>query len=103
MKKIKKLLSIAICFCSFASLAQSSGNSSGQVPINADPAAVPPVQNAPVPLPQGTAPTNKVMLKAQTDSMDSKRKTSPPPSQNIYRDTTRQLIHQGDTETVPRR
>jgi hypothetical protein len=101
MKKIKYLLLTGICFCSVVSFAQS--NSSNQIPINADPSTSPqPVQPVPVPPQQGTPPTNKVMLKAQTDSMDSKRRTTPP-SQNVYRDTTRQLIHQGDTETVPRR
>jgi hypothetical protein len=104
MKNTNKILLTAFCFCSFAAMSQSNNNSSGQVPINADPASTPPpVQTAPATPPRGTEPNNKVMLKAQTDSMDSKRKTTPPPSQNVYRDTTRYLVHPGDTETVPRK
>ena len=97
------LLLSGICFCSIAVMSQSS-TPPNQVPINADPASTPPpTQNAPVQPPRGTEPNNKVMLKAQTDSMDSKRKSAPAPSQNVYRDTTRYLIHPGDTDTAPKR
>ena len=107
MKNIKQLLLAGLSFCSLAVMAQTNTTSPNQVPVNAGqtiippPVQNPPVQNPPVSAPQGTAPNNKVMLKAQTDSMDAVRRT-PPPAQNIYRDTTRQLIHQGDTETTPR-
>ena len=104
MKKIKKLLLSGFCFCSIAAAAQSNNNTSRQVPVNADPAATPPpVQNPPVTPQTNAPPINKVMLRSQVDSMDSKKRTAPAPTQKAYPDSTRYLIHQGDTATNPKR
>jgi hypothetical protein len=100
MKKVNKLLVAGICWVYL--VAAQSVNNSSQIPVNADKASTPPpVQNPPV-APQQGPPINKVMLRAQTDSMDSKRRTAPAPSQKVYTDSTRYIIHQGDTETAPK-
>src|SRR5438045_6286850 len=102
MKNIVMLLLAGFYFCSLVANAQSNNYPSTPVPVNADPVSTPPPvqnQNAPVTPPRGTEPNNKVMLKAQTDSMDSKRKTAPPTVQKIYRDSTRYMVHPGDTAT----
>jgi hypothetical protein len=102
MKKIILQLLSVICLSTIAS-AQSNNNSSGQVPINADQSGTPPpVQNTPVTPQRVAPPNNKVMLRAQTDSMDSQRKTVPPSSQKVYVDSSRYIIYQGDTETAPK-
>jgi len=76
-------------------------NAQTNIPINSDPAATPPVQPPP-PTPQNVSPPiNKVMLKSELDTMDSRKRTTPKTPQTIYPDSTRQLIHKGDTETVP--
>jgi hypothetical protein len=104
MGKIKNFLLAGTCICSIHAIAQSNNNSSGTVPINADPASTPPpIQTAPV-APQPIAPpTNKVILQSQLDSMDTKKRTKPVQSQRVYADSTRYIIHPGDTETSPKR
>ena|SRR5215203_1786686 len=102
MKKVKKLMLTGFCFCCIAAFSQSNNNTSGPIPINSDPAAVPvPVQNTPS-TPKTGPPINKVILRSQVDSMDAKKRTTPPPSLQVYHDSTRYIIHQGDTETAPK-
>ena len=60
-------------------------------------------QNPPPPTPQTGAPTNKVMLKSQVDSMDSKKRTTPRSPQTVYPDTSRYRIYSDDTLTNPKR
>jgi hypothetical protein len=104
MKKIKSMLLAGILVCSINAMAQSNSNPTGTVPINADRASTPPpIQTAPVTPQPAAPPTNKVMLRSQLDSMDTKKRTTPPPTQKVYTDSTRYIVHPGDTETVPKR
>jgi len=99
-----KFLLIGICFCNIHLIAQTNTNTPNRIPVNADPSSTPPpVQSSPTTPQRGTEPNNKVMLRAVTDSMDSKKRTAPSQSQKIYQDTTRYLIHPGDTDTAPKR
>ena len=104
MKKIRNLLVAGLCFYSIAAFSQSNNNSSGKIPVNADPASTPPPVQAVPATPQTNAPPiNKVILKSQVDSMDTKKRNSPTPTQNVNRDTSRYLIYPGDTVTAPKR
>ena|GEM_PF-4648181 len=70
----------AVClglFC-VTSFGQSSENSSGPIPVKSDRIAAPPApQKNQAPASKGTEQNNKVMLRSQTDSMDSKKMTTP--------------------------
>ena len=102
MKNIKIFLLTGICIFNIYSYSQTN-NTTNRVPVNSDPTATPPVQNVPTPPQNGVPPTNKVILRSKVDSMYSTKRAASASPQNVYPDSSRMLIHQGDTETIPKR